>query len=75
MSVASNIQSIQGSIPPHVTLVAVSKTKPVSAIMEAYNAGQRVFGENKIQEMAAKYTPTSTNIGRGLFRWCTASIV
>jgi pyridoxal phosphate enzyme (YggS family) len=55
MSIASNIQSIQNGLPPHVTLVAVSKTKPVAQIMAAYNAGQRIFGENKIQEMAAKY--------------------
>jgi len=43
------------SIPENVTLVAVSKTKPVSDLQEAYNAGQRVFGENKIQEMVLKY--------------------
>lgn len=55
MSIASNIRSIRESLPPHVTLVAVSKTKPVADIMEAYNAGQRIFGENKIQEMAAKF--------------------
>ena len=42
-------------MPSHVTLVAVSKTKPVSDLMEAYEAGQRIFGENKIQEMAAKH--------------------
>ena len=55
MSIAANIQTIKNSLPAHVTLVAVSKTKPVAAILEAYDAGQRVFGENKIQEMAAKY--------------------
>lgn len=43
------------SIPPHVDLVAVSKTKPISEIREAYAAGQRIFGENKIQEMVGKY--------------------
>ena len=55
MSIQENLKTIKSSIPEHVTLVAVSKTKPVSDLMEAYNAGQRVFGENKIQEMAEKY--------------------
>lgn len=43
------------TIPSHVELVAVSKTKPISEIREAYEAGQRVFGENKVQEMVGKY--------------------
>lgn len=55
MSIQENLNQIKSELPPHVTLVAVSKTKPVSVIMEAYNAGQRVFGENKIQEMVEKY--------------------
>lgn len=55
MSIASNIDIIKKSLPEHVTLVAVSKTKPVSDLMEAYNAGQRIFGENKIQEMTDKW--------------------
>jgi len=55
MSIASNLNSIKASLPESVTLVAVSKTKPVSDLMEAYEAGQRIFGENKIQEMADKY--------------------
>lgn len=55
MSIANNLQNIKTSLPPHVTLVAVSKTKPVADLMEAYNAGQRIFGENKIQEMAEKW--------------------
>ena len=55
MSIQSNLNEIKSSLPAHVTLVAVSKTKPVSDLMEAYNAGQRIFGENKIQEMAGKY--------------------
>lgn len=54
MSIQQNLQSIETSLPEHVILVAVSKTKPVSDIMVAYNAGQRVFGENKIQEMVDK---------------------
>ena len=55
MSIQNNLRSIQASIPENVTLVAVSKTKPVSDLMEAYKAGQRVFGENKIQEMTEKW--------------------
>ena len=55
MSIQENLSQIKSTLPKHVTLVAVSKTKPVSDIMEAYNAGQRLFGENKIQEMASKY--------------------
>ncbi|CAM1340526.1 YggS family pyridoxal phosphate-dependent enzyme [Tenacibaculum aestuarii] len=53
--IKDNLQKIKSSLPKHVTLVAVSKTKPVSDLQEAYDAGQRVFGENKIQEMVAKY--------------------
>ena len=53
--VSENLKKIKLSLPKGVTLVAVSKTKPVSTIMEAYDAGQRVFGENKIQEMVEKH--------------------
>lgn len=55
MSIASNLTTIKASLPEHVTLVAVSKTKPVTDLMEAYEAGQRIFGENKIQEMTDKW--------------------
>ncbi|MGJ8550627.1 YggS family pyridoxal phosphate-dependent enzyme [Winogradskyella wichelsiae] len=55
MSIIDNLNHIKSTLPEHVTLVAVSKTKPVSDLMEAYNAGQRIFGENKIQEMAEKH--------------------
>tara|TARA_R110002049_G_scaffold38978_1_gene120322 strand:+ start:9178 stop:9849 length:672 start_codon:yes stop_codon:yes gene_type:complete len=55
MSIKQNLNQIQSTLPNHVTLVAVSKTKPVSDLMEAYNAGQRIFGENKIQEMVEKH--------------------
>ena len=54
MSIADNLQLIKKNIPNNVTLVAVSKTKPITSIIEAYAAGQRVFGENKIQEMVDK---------------------
>ena len=53
--VSKNLNNIKTTIPEHVTLVAVSKTKPNESIMDAYNAGQRIFGENKIQEMAEKW--------------------
>jgi pyridoxal phosphate enzyme (YggS family) len=55
MSIKQNLLQIKSTLPEHVTLVAVSKTKPVADLMEAYNAGQRIFGENKIQEMADKW--------------------
>jgi hypothetical protein len=55
MSIAKNLTQIKTQLPAHVTLVAVSKTKPVADLMEAYNAGQRIFGENKIQEMTEKW--------------------
>ena len=54
MSISSNLQIVLNSIPNNVTLVAVSKTKPIASILEAYEAGQKVFGENKVQEMAKK---------------------
>ena len=55
MSIAENLFQIQSELPQQVTLVAVSKTKPIAAILEAYDAGQRIFGENKIQEMTDKW--------------------
>ena len=55
MTIRENLDQITSSLPPHVTLVAVSKTKPLGDLMQAYKAGQRVFGENKVQEMVEKY--------------------
>lgn len=55
MSIQNNLKQVQATLPDNVTLVAVSKTKPITALQEAYDAGQRVFGENKIQEMADKH--------------------
>jgi pyridoxal phosphate enzyme (YggS family) len=55
MSIAQNLLKIKSTLPENVTLVAVSKTKPIPDLMEAYDAGQRIFGENKIQEMAEKW--------------------
>lgn len=55
MSIKNNLKDLKSSLPRHVTLIAVSKTKPVENLMEAYDAGQRIFGENKVQEMVDKY--------------------
>ncbi|GET29586.1 YggS family pyridoxal phosphate-dependent enzyme [Prolixibacter sp. SD074] len=55
MSIAEHLIEIRNSLPENVKLVAVSKTKPNEDIMEAYQAGQRVFGENKVQELVWKY--------------------
>ena len=61
-NIAKNIRQIREQIPENVTLIAVSKTKPVSAIEEAYKAGQQVFGENKAQEMMEKHLVSPKNI-------------
>lgn len=53
-TIAENIRKIRESLPEGVTLVAVSKFHPAEAIQEAYNAGQRNFGESRVQELAAK---------------------
>ena len=55
MSIAENIKKVLNELPQGVQLVAVSKFHPNEAIEEAYSAGQRVFGESKVQEMTAKY--------------------
>jgi|21_taG_2_1085346.scaffolds.fasta_scaffold10215_4 hypothetical protein len=55
MNITKNLQQIKASIPEHVTLVAISKTKSNEAILEAYQTGQRIFGENKVQELTEKY--------------------
>lgn len=54
MGIKENLENILEQIPSHVKLVAVSKTKPVEDILEAYNAGQHTFGENKAQELINK---------------------
>lgn len=54
MPIQSAIKNLHSTLPENVMLVAVSKTKPVSDILEAYKAGQRIFGENKVQEMCDK---------------------
>lgn len=55
MRIAENLLEIKEKLPENVQLIAVSKTRSTDEIMEAYEAGQRDFGENKVQEMAAKY--------------------
>ena len=53
--ISENLKNITTSLPENVTLVAVSKTKSVEEILNAYNAGHRYFGENKVQEMTEKW--------------------
>ena len=53
--ISANLDKIRKELPKHVVLVAVSKTKPLEDIQEAFEAGQRIFGENKVQEMVAKW--------------------
>jgi len=55
MSIPDNLNKIKSSLPQHVTLVVVTKTHPVEKLMEVYNAGHIIFGENKVQEMLDKY--------------------
>ena len=56
MNIKENLEKILKTIPQHTNLIAVSKTKPIEDILEAYQAGQRVFGENKALELAEKHT-------------------
>ncbi len=62
MSIADNLRDIKKHIPQNVKLIAVSKTMPVEMIQEAYNEGQRVFGENKPQELRDKYEVMAKDI-------------
>jgi len=55
MSIGENIAAVKKELPEEVRLVAVSKTKPNEAVLEAYQVGQRIFGENKVQELVQKY--------------------
>lgn len=55
MSIQNQLANVKKNIPEHVTLVAVSKTKPDEELMQAYDAGQRILGENKVQELVGKY--------------------
>jgi len=62
MSIKDKLENINLKIPSEVCLVAVSKTKPISDILEAYDYGQRVFGENKIQELVEKHNKLPKDI-------------
>ena len=62
MSITENLKKLNSEFSNDITLVAVSKTKPLEAIQEAYNAGQRIFGENRIQEMVEKHEALSKDI-------------
>lgn len=62
MKISDNLKKLKNELPEHISLVAVSKTKSVEDILEAYNAGQRIFGENKIQEMVSKWQKMPTDI-------------
>ena len=53
--IQENLNNVRATVPSNVTLIAVSKTKPISDLQEAYDAGQRIFGENKALEMRDKY--------------------
>ena len=55
MKIENNISALKKSIPDYVDVVAVSKTKPIKDLKKAYHAGQRIFGENKVQEMVLKF--------------------
>ena len=55
MNIQANLKEVLSELPANVRLVAVSKFHPQEAIMEAYQAGQRIFGESKVQEMTEKY--------------------
>ena len=55
MSIAANIEKIKQQLSQNIKLIAVSKTKPVETLMEAYNSGQKIFGENKVQELVGKF--------------------
>lgn len=62
MSVAENLHAIRKEIPETVQLVCVSKFHPVSSIIEAYQAGERIFGESKVQELLEKYNQCPNDI-------------
>ena len=61
-SIPDNLTQLRGQLPPEVLLVAVSKTKPLEDLQAAYDAGQRDFGENRVQEMAEKHAALPQDI-------------
>ena len=54
-NIQNNLSTLKANLSERISLVAVSKTKSVNELLQAYDAGQRIFGENKIQEMASKF--------------------
>ncbi|MCW3083879.1 MAG: YggS family pyridoxal phosphate-dependent enzyme [Bacteroidetes bacterium] len=62
MSIKENLHHIKSALPENVTLIAVTKTHPPEKLMEVYNAGHHIFGENKVQEMADKHEQLPKNI-------------
>lgn len=60
--IKNNLSDILNTLPEHVTLVAVSKTKPIKLLQEAYDAGQRHFGENRVSELEEKYSMLPSDI-------------
>ncbi|HDP75945.1 MAG TPA: YggS family pyridoxal phosphate-dependent enzyme [Bacteroidales bacterium] len=62
MSISEQLLKLKSELPQHVKLIAVSKTHPVSVIMEAYNAGHKIFGENRVQELISKYNEMPKDI-------------
>jgi pyridoxal phosphate enzyme (YggS family) len=60
--ISDNLTQLRGQLPPEVLLVAVSKTKPLEDLKTAYDAGQRDFGENRVQEMAEKHAALPQDI-------------
>ena len=54
-NIQNNLSTLKSNLPERISLVAVSKTKSENELLQAYDAGQRIFGENKIQEMATKF--------------------
>ena len=62
MGIKKNLKKLRNSIPKEIVLVAVSKTKPISDILEAYESGQKIFGENKVQELEKKYSKLPSDI-------------
>lgn len=62
MNIPEQIEKIKRELPQHVKLIAVSKTHPVNVILEAYNAGHKIFGENRVQELISKYSEMPKDI-------------
>ncbi len=62
MNISDNIKKLKSKIPSHVKLVVVTKTHPAEKVLEAYNAGYKIFGENRVQELASKHAQLPNDI-------------